>query len=268
MDLSLLKLINEETEAGGYGVLCTVTDEKGSTPRSRGSSMWVRPDGSIAGTVGGGLIEFETIQAAVEMMRCGEASKMFRKTLNESNGMACGGEAEIYLETIGLSDELVIFGGGHVGRAVAELGHFAGFSVTVWDERAEFANNENIPNARCIVCTIDEIYEHGVTLHDRSYVVIVTRGHSLDAEAVRITDGKPGAYYGMIGSRSKIAAVRKMLLARGVSEAHLDRIFQPIGLPIKAETPNEIAVSVLAEIIAVKRGGNIEKLRGKDRAKY
>ncbi|MCD8392242.1 MAG: XdhC family protein, partial [Cloacibacillus porcorum] len=93
-------------------------------------------------------------------------------------------------------------------------------------------------------------------------VVIMTRGHALDAEAVTVTDKKPGAYYGMIGSRSKISTVRKMLLERGVSEEHLDRIYQPIGLPIKAETPNEIAVSVMAEIIAVKYGADIKRLRG------
>ena len=176
--------------------------------------------------------------------------------------MACGGSADVYMETIGRCDELVIFGGGHVGRAVAELGAFAGFRVTVWDERPEFANDEHIPWARNIACPIDKIYENGVTLHERSYVVIMTRGHALDAEAVTVTDKKPGAYYGMIGSRSKIATVRKMLLERGVSEEHLDRIYQPIGLPIKAETPNEIAVSVMAEIIAVKYGADIKRLRG------
>ena len=112
-----------------------------------------------------------------------------------------------------------------------------------------------------MACPIIDIYDNGITLHERSYVVIMTRGDALDAEAVAITDKKPGAYYGMIGSRSKIAALRKMLLARGVSQEHLDRIHQPIGLPIKAETPEEIAVSILAEIIAVKRGGGLDDLR-------
>jgi len=166
---------------------------------------------------------------------------------------------------LGREDELLIFGAGHVGKAVAQAAALVGFRVTVWDEREEYANRENIPWARTVVCPIEEIFEKGVTLHERSYVVIVTRGHALDAEAVAITDKKPGAYFGMIGSRSKIAAVRKMLLARGMSEEHLNRIHQPIGLPIMAETPEEIAVSILAEIIAVKRGGDIATLRGEDR---
>ena len=242
MNAELLNKINQEVQNGGFGAICTVIDESGSTPRSRGASMWVRPDGTIAGTIGGGLIEYEAIQV-------------------------CGGKASVFIEVVGLGDELVIFGAGHVGRATAELGAFAGFRVTVWDERPEFANDERIPWARNVVCPIDKIYENGVKLHSRSYVVIMTRGHALDAEAVRVTEGQPGAYYGMIGSRSKIAAVRAKLLAKGVSAAHLDRIYQPIGLPIKAETPNEIAVSIMSEIIAVKYGADVKRLRGETAAR-
>ncbi|MGD9667104.1 MAG: XdhC family protein [Synergistaceae bacterium] len=261
MNRELLALINSEVEAGDYGVLCTVTEESGSTPRSKGASMWVHKDGSISGTVGGGLLEFETIKKARELLASGDTVLVWKKELTEKDGMLCGGSATIYMEVIGREDELVILGAGHVGKAVAEVGAFAGLRVTVWDEREEYANSENIPCARTVVCPIEDIFNKGITLHERSYVVIVTRGHALDAEAVAITDKKPGAYYGMIGSRSKIAAVRKMLVARGVSQEHLDRIHQPIGLPIKAETPEEIAVSILAEIIAVRRGGELDDLR-------
>lgn len=262
MDAELLSKVNEEVQAGGYGVLCTVTSESGSTPRSCGTSMWVRPDGTIAGTIGGGLLEHQAIQESLRMMKGGQISQMWRKSLNEKDGMACGGEADVYMEVIGRCDELVVFGAGHVGKAVSQLGAFTGFRVTVWDEREEFANDENIPWARNVVCPIDKIYENGVSFHERSYVVIMTRGHTLDAEAVAATDKQPGAYYGMIGSRSKIATVRKTLLERGVSAEHIDRIFKPIGLPIKAETPNEIAVSVMAEILAVKYGADVGRLRG------
>ena len=261
MNVDLLSLINSEVGAGDYGVLCTVTEESGSTPRSKGASMWVRRDGSISGTVGGGLLEFETIKKARELLASGETVLVWKKELTEKEGMLCGGSATIYMEVIGREDELVILGAGHVGKAVAEVGAFAGFRVTVWDEREEFANSGNIPCARTVVCPIEDIFDKGISFHERSYVVIVTRGHALDSEAVAITDNKPGAYYGMIGSRSKIAAVRKMLMARGVSQEHLDRIHQPIGLPIKAETPEEIAVSILAEIIAVRRRVDLDGLR-------
>ena len=260
MNRELLKIMDEEVQEGNFGVLCTVTEESGSTPRSRGASMWVRPDGSIAGTIGGGLVEYEAIGEAVKLLSTGESSAVWRKELNEAHGMVCGGKTAIYMEVIGRDDELVIFGAGHVGKAVAQLGSFTGFRVTVWDEREEFANSENIPCARTIACPLSEAFNK-ITLHDRSCVVIMTRGHSLDSEVVRATDGKPGAYYGMIGSRSKIAAVRKTLLSQGVAQAHLDRINEPIGLPIKAESPEEIAVSIMAEIIAVRRGANIKALR-------
>lgn len=262
MNRELLKLISDEVEEGGYGVLCTVTEELGSTPRSRGASMWVRPDGSISGTIGGGLLEHEAISRAIELLRGGGNSTVWRMELTEAEGMACGGSASVYMEVLGRDDELIVFGAGHVGAAVAKLGIFAGFQVVVWDEREEFANPDNIPGARTIACPIDEFFEKGISLGDNSYIVIVTRGHKLDAEVVSATQGMSGAYFGMIGSRGKIAAVRRDLLARGVSEAHLDRICQPIGLPIKAETPEEIALSIMAEIIAVKRGADIEALRG------
>lgn len=261
MNKALLEAINSELEEGGYGVLCTVTEESGSTPRSRGASMWVRPDGTINGTIGGGLLEYEAIQRALELLRGSERNSAWRKELTEAEGMACGGSAVVYMEILGREEELIIFGAGHVGAAVAELGAFAGFQVTVWDEREEFANRENIPCARTVVCPIDKIFEQGISFSEISYTVIVTRGHKLDAEAVAVTDGCPGAYFGMIGSRSKIAAVRKELMERGVSAAHLDRIYQPVGLPLKAETPEEIAVSIVAEIIAVKRGAKINALR-------
>lgn len=261
MNRELLRLIDEELEQGGYGVLCTVTEELGSTPRSRGASMWVRPDGSIAGTVGGGLLEHEVMQRALEIVKNGEDTAIFRKELTEAEGMVCGGSAAVFLQTLGREEELIIFGAGHVGVAVAAVGKLAGFKVTVWDEREEFANAENIPGAKTVACPISEIFRNGISFNEKSCVVIVTRGHVLDAEVVKITDELPGAYYGMIGSRSKIAAMRKELLSQGVSEAHLNRIHQPIGLPLKAETPQEIAISIVAEVIAVKRGANIEDMR-------
>lgn len=261
MNRELLSLIDEELEQGGCGVLCTVTEELGSTPRSRGASMWVRPDGSIAGTVGGGLLEHEVMQRGLEMIKNGEDTAILRKELTEEEGMACGGSASVFLQTLGREEELIIFGAGHVGMAVAAAGKLAGFKVTVWDERGEFANAENITGARTIACPINEIFQRGISFNEKSCVVIVTRGHLLDAEVVKITDGLPGAYYGMIGSKNKIAALRKALLSQGVSEAHLNRIRQPIGLPLKAETPQEIAISIVAEVIAVKRGANLGALR-------
>ena len=173
MNKILLNLINSELEDGEFGVLCTVTEESGSTPRSKGASMWVRRDGSISGTIGGGLIEFEAIKKAKELLASGETVMVWKKNLTEKDGMLCGGTATVYMEVLGREDELLIFGAGHVGKAVAQAAALVGFRVTVWDEREEYANRENIPWARTVVCPIEEIFEkrrHGHLLHgDYSY---------------------------------------------------------------------------------------------------
>lgn len=262
MNRSLLNLVHEELERGGAGVLCTVVGSEGSTPRDLGASMWVRPDGSIAGTVGGGPLEYGVIEKAAELMRSESGPLLHKAALRETeSGAVCGGDAVILMEPMGRDAEVVIFGAGHVGKALAHAASNAGFRVIVWDEREEYANPEAIPCARVISCPVENAFENGVTLHASSYVVVVTRGHALDADAIRILEGKPMAYLGLIGSRKKITWVRERLMQQGVSQGYLDRIFQPIGLPIGAETPEEIAVSIMSEIIAVSRGADLAKLR-------
>ena len=133
--------------------------------------------------------------------------------------------------------------------------------VLTWDERAEFANGESIPWGRTLACPLNEVFDRGLPLHSASFVVIATRGHALDAEVVKLLEGRKCAYIGMIGSRRKIAFVRERLIEEGVAPDQIDRIYQPIGLPIRAETPEEIAVSILAEIIAARRGADLDQLR-------
>jgi xanthine dehydrogenase accessory factor len=264
LNRSLLKLVHEEIDRGGAGVLCTVAGADGSTPRDLGASMWVRPDGSIAGTIGGGPLEYAVIGKALVMLKSSEGPLLHRAVLREaeSGGEAvCGGEAVILMEPLGKEAEVVIFGAGHVGKSLARMAAAAGFRVCVWDEREEFANSEAIPWGKVVTGPLGEAQERGLSLHASSYAVVVTRGHALDTEVVRWLEGRPLAYLGLIGSRKKIASVREKLLEQGVSDTHLNRIFQPVGLPIEAETPEEIAVSILSEIIAVHRGADLAKLR-------
>lgn len=264
MNRSLLKLVHEELGSGGEGVLCTVVGSDGSTPRDIGASMWVRPDGSIAGTVGGGPLEFTVIAKAVELIRSGSGPILHEAVLRESESegeAVCGGEAAILMEPLGRDAEIVIFGAGHVGKALAHAASSAGFRVIVWDEREEFANSKAIPCGKVVACPLEDALEKGVRLHASSYAVVVTRGHAMDADVVRMLEDKPMAYLGLIGSRKKIVFVREKLMQQGVTKEYLDRIFQPIGLPICAETPEEIAVSILSEIIAVYRGADLKKLR-------
>lgn len=262
-----LEQICKEMSAGESGVLCILIEQEGSTPRHGGASMWVRPDGSIDGTIGGGPMEHECIQQALAMMNTGEALLIKEWNLSTAlsgacpEGAACGGSARVYFERLVSEEEIVIFGAGHVGKALARLAPLVGFQVTVWDEREEFANKENIPWARTISCPLGAMFENGVLMHPNAYAVIVTRGHSLDSEVMAVLEGRPAAYIGVIGSRSKIKFVEEKLIKQGVSPVHLDRIHRPIGLPIGAETPEEIAVAILAEVIAVRRGANLQKLR-------
>ena len=265
MDYPMLRRLMELVDAGEEAVLCTVVDDQGSTPRGRGAAMLVLPGGKAEGTIGGGVTEHRVIERACAMMREGVDTELYRESLSADEaaleGAACGGDVEVFLERYGRPPEVVIFGAGHVGRALARLVFDTGMPVLTWDERAEFANGEHIPWGRTLACPLEEVFSRGLVLHPASYVVIVTRGHALDADVVKLLEGRTCAYIGMIGSRRKIAFVRERLIADGVAPGHIDRIYQPVGLPIRAETPEEIAVSILAEIIAVRRGGNLNVLR-------
>ena len=266
MNLDLLRLINKELEDGKSGVLCTVVRAGGSTPRDLGACMWVRCDGSTEGTVGGGPTEKIVTEKALEMIKEGCQEPVLHEAIlreKESEGQSvCGGEATILLEPLGFESEIVIFGAGHVGRALARLAAATGYRTVVWDDREEYANPERIPWGRVIACPLQKAFDEGlISLDRRSCVVVVTRGHILDEEVVRKMEGHLVAYLGVIGSRKKIASLRGRLIESGVKEEFLDGIYQPIGLPIGAETPEEIAVSVLAEIIAVRRGAEIRALR-------
>ena len=281
MDTDLLKYITADTVSGLTGVLCTIIEAHGSSPREAGTSMWVTPD-IVRGTVGGGVAEHEVIKKAREMLKSGDVTCIIKKNLTAEEGLACGGSIQVYLEKIGNDPELFIFGGGHVGRALAKVAAFIGFRVTVWDDRADCITEDLFPKARRLCYPLEQLFLEEETVasqdsaapkeaapeshsllhfHDNVYCVAVTRGHRCDAEVLRYLYGKKLAYIGMIGSFEKNAAVVKMLADEGIDKDYLDSIYKPIGLPIRAETPEEIAISIAAELIAVEHHGNPALLR-------
>jgi len=265
MNETILKAIDKALKEGSEGVLCTVVEEKGSTPRSMGAKMWVAADGSTIGTIGGGIVEHHVIAQAIKLLQGAAQTLLYRESLNADQvgeeGAICGGSLSVFLEVIGQKKEIVIFGAGHVGKALAHVASITGYRVTIWDDRKDFANTENIPWARIVCSPLKDALEKEIPLHTKSYVVVVTRGHALDYEVVQSIEEKDFGYLGVIGSKHKIAEMKKSLLQAGVSQNFLDKIYAPIGLPIKAETPEEIAISILSEIIAVEKGADISALR-------
>jgi xanthine dehydrogenase accessory factor len=239
--------------AGTAGVIATVVSVGGSTPRGAGAKMIVYPDGRSLGTVGGGAIESEVIERARSMADSGEPT-LLSFDLGGDVGMACGGRMEIFLEPITGAPLITVVGGGHVGQAIAAVAKQAGFRVAVVDDRSEVITSERFPTADVRLVGGVELLGGALAMDRSSFVVVVTRGHRFDKEWVRaVVDLRP-AYIGMIGSAEKVARTFDDLEREGVPRSVLDGIHAPIGLDIGAETPDEIAVSVVAEIIAVRRG--------------
>jgi xanthine dehydrogenase accessory factor len=253
-----MELYQAAVDAMGRGepvALATVVRVEGSTPREVGAKMVVYADGRIAGTVGGGKLEASVIEAATKAIADGTPRMMYfeLQDLEAGDPGICGGTAEVFIDVTVPRPTLLLVGAGHVAMPVAEIGHMAGFRVVVLDDRSDMANAERFPHtAERIVADIVE------TLHDYAfapdtYIVIVTRGHALDEKALREVIDVPVAYVGMIGSRRKVRVIFDHLRADGIDEALIERVRAPIGLDIGSETPAEIAVSIVAQLIAERR---------------
>jgi xanthine dehydrogenase accessory factor len=246
-------------ERGEPCALCTIVKTNGSTPGREAMKMLVRADGSFAGTVGGGCLEAEVLEAALASLR-DERPRTLAFSLNErdypDSGLLCGGQVEIFVEPI-TEPRLYLFGGGHVSGAIARAAGPVGFHVTVADDRVAFANPEAHPAAHAWRAgPLDALARELAPAAD-AYVVVATRGHDADDQVLRALHaaGARPRYLGMIGSRAKRVQVFDKLRAAGVSEEFLDLVRTPMGLAIGARTHEEIAVSVVAEMIAVRRLG-------------
>ncbi|MBN2550149.1 MAG: XdhC family protein [Anaerolineales bacterium] len=240
------------------GVLCTIVRSNGSTPRHTGSKMLVYLDGSIVGTVGGGEVENRVIAEAQQAIADGSPRLLEYNMSDPSRGDpgVCGGQLEIYVEPILPKPTLVVIGGGHVGKAVVHLAHWLGFYVVVNDDRPELCNPQAAPDAdRYIPTRMVELPNH-LEITPWTYLVLTTRGTNVDVEGLPALLNTPAAYIGVIGSRRRWMTAYKEMIENGVPVEKLDRIHSPIGLELNAETPEEIAVSILAEIIMLRQGGD------------
>ncbi len=240
------------------GAFCVIVRSQGSTPRHVGSKMLVYVDGSITGTVGGGELENRVIAEALLAIQDGQPRLLSYNMADPSRGDpgVCGGQVEVYVEPVLPNPTLVVIGSGHVGKAVAHLAHWLGYRVVVSDDRPEFCTPQAVPDAdQYIPALMNELPEH-LAITPWTYLVLTTRGASVDIEGLPALLDSAAGYIGVIGSRRRWATTRKALLEGGVSEVKLQSVHSPVGLELNAETPEEIAVSILAEITALRRGGH------------
>ncbi|MBN1934214.1 MAG: XdhC family protein [Anaerolineae bacterium] len=253
---NLYQLVSEASEQGHSVAMATVVQVQGSTPREVGAKMLIYADGRIAGTVGGGKMEAVVIEKAIEALRQGQSQMAHFDLIEPAEGDVgiCGGTADVFIDAIVPRPALLIVGGGHVAQPTAEIGAMCGFGVTVIDDREEMVAQERFPHAdRRLTGDIVETLK-SISIAPNTHIVIVTRGHAYDEDALRAVIDSPAAYVGMIGSRRKAATIFDHLRADGIDEARIARVHSPIGLNIGSQTPAEIAVSILAEIIMLRRG--------------
>ena len=253
--MDLFEEIVKMRRAGRRGALATIVHTNGSIPSYESSRMLVREDGTISGTVGGGCVEAEVWAAAKEVMHKEAPRKMVFNLNNEAsydNGLICGGTLEVFVEPILPQPMLYLFGGGHVSMAVARAASAAGFGVSVVDDREAFANPERFPMASEIHSTYEDAF---LKIHPNaaSYLLIVTRGHKDDMRVLAWAVRTDARYVGMIGSKRKVLSVYKALENDGYKREEFERVFAPMGLEIGALSPEEIAVSIVAELVAVRR---------------
>jgi xanthine dehydrogenase accessory factor len=251
-DLELYEEMVRLTRRGEPFALATVIAHNGSSPRKSGARMLVRGDGTMLGSVGGGRVELESVQAALAALGDGE-QRTLPFVLTEEQGFACGGSMTVYIEPQGRRPLLVMFGAGHVGRAVTALAHTCGFRVVVVDERPDCSTHAMLPGANDIVCApVGEAFRR-LTLDRESFVVIATPGHLRDFDAVRGCLATEAGFVGLLGSRRKRETLLALLEKEGFDEEQRRRIVTPVGLDIGAQTPEEIAVSIVGQLISLRK---------------
>jgi xanthine dehydrogenase accessory factor len=253
--MDLFEEIVRMRRAGERGALATIVHTNGSIPSFESSRMLVREDGSITGTIGGGCVEADVWAAAKEVIEKEAPRKMVFNLNQEAgydSGLICGGTLEVFVEPILPQPMLYLFGGGHISVAVARVAHLSGFAIAIVDDRESFANAERFPMASEVISSYEEAFSK-IRPNASSYIVIVTRGHKDDMRVLEWAVRTDARYLGMIGSKRKVLAVYEALGKQGVPAEKFDRVHAPVGLEIGALTPEEIAVSIVAELIAVRR---------------
>ena len=241
---------------GQKSALATIVEVNGSIPSFQTAKLLVREDGSMAGTIGGGCVEAEVWNAAREVIATGKPRNMqfsLGQDAAYDNGLICGGQLQVFVECITPQPSAIVFGGGHISKSLCKVLDLAGFRTSVVDNRETYANRERFPEAADIHAEEYEDVFPKLFVNDSTYVVIVTRGHRDDRRVLRWAVSTSARYIAMIGSRRKTIAVIKELEKEGIPNSEFERIYAPMGFEIGAVSPEEIAISVAAEMIAMRR---------------
>ncbi|MCM3881654.1 MAG: XdhC/CoxI family protein [Vicinamibacterales bacterium] len=257
MSQEVFEALNRALERGEDAALVTIVSSQGSTPQRVGAKMLVYPDGRMVGTIGGGCYENDAFWKAREAIQT-RKPLLVKYDLNDDfaqeNGLVCGGQMQVYIEPLESTPRLYVIGAGHVGFNLAKLAATIGFKIHVLDDREKFANPERFPDAESVVVETIPDWLQRADIPSSAYVVIVTRGHTHDLDALRSLAKRELRYLGLIGSKAKVKRIYDALLDEGMPVEYLQRVHAPVGLDIGAVSPEEIAVAILAELIAVRRG--------------
>ncbi len=257
MSQEVFEALTQALDRGEDAALVTIVSAQGSTPQRVGAKMLVFADGRTVGTIGGGCYENDAFWKAREALQS-RKPLLLRYDLTDDfaqeSGLICGGNMQVYIEPLESTPHLHVIGAGHVGYHLAKLAHTIGFKIHVLDDREKFASRERFPEATDV--TVDSIPDwlHNAVIPASAYVVVVTRGHTHDLDAMRSLAARDLRYLGLIGSKAKVKRIYDALLAEGMPPECLHQVHAPVGLDIGAVSPEEIAVAILAELIAVRRG--------------
>ena len=243
--------IADVSNNGREAAVCTIINTKGSTPRKQGAKMLVYESGSIEGTIGGGALESKVIRDALEIIKTRKPSMFSHSLLNE-HGMCCGGKVDIYIEPVVKKLNLIIFGAGHIGKSLAKLAKHLDFTITLVDERAEMTDDLGKEGYNLITKNYRRAFPE-LPFSDTTFIAVTTHDHADDRNIVAYCAKQPRAYLGMIGSKRKVEMAKKTFLAGNIlTEEEMATIDWPMGIDIKVQTPQEIAVSILAKLIDVR----------------
>lgn len=260
---SIYQALSELEKKNEAASLCTVISSEGSTPRHVGSKMLVYPDGNFIGTVGGGELESRVIKTALEALKSGNVQTLSYSMVDPNRGDpgVCGGTVEVFVEPIFPPATLVVIGGGHVGKAVVHLAKWLGFRVAVNDDREEFCNPGSVPGADAYYPVEMAQLVNQFKVTHQTYLVVTSRGSGIDAKGLPSLLESDAAYIGVIGSKRRWMTTVKALKEQGVAEELIAKVHSPMGLELNAETPEEIAVSIMAEILMLKDKGTGKSMK-------